>query len=322
VRAFVTGGTGFIGGRLVAKLRERGDAVTALVRKPSKAGALSALGCDLAEGGVTDEAAIRASVDGCDAVFHVAGMYEVGIPESRHTAMYDANVRGTQAVIDAATDAAVPRIVYASTVNVFGNTRGRVVDEGYVRPVDDGYLSYYDETKFRAHQLAVERAGRGAPVLIAMPGQVYGPGDHSEVGNQLAQLREGRLRFVSFPETGLNLGHVDDIADGILLVHDRGTIGEPYILGGEVSTMGQMLAKASAILGRKPPRITMPTALIKMSIPFAPVVTRVLGAAPNLRELVSAADGVTYWATDAKARASLGYAPRDLETGLRQTLSA
>jgi nucleoside-diphosphate-sugar epimerase len=306
----------------VAKLRERGDTVTALVRIPSSAGALSALGCDLAEGGVTDVGAVRAGVEGCDAVFHVAGMYEVGIPESKHPAMHEANVRGTEVVLDAAIEAGVPRIVYASTANVFGNTKGRVVDETYVRRTVDGFLSYYDQTKFEAHQVAAERAATGAPVLIAMPGSVYGPGDHSEVGNQLTQLREGRLRFVSFPEMGLNLGHVDDIADGILLVHDRGAIGESYVLGGEVITMGQMLAKASAILGRKPPRITMPTALIKMSIPFAPVVTKVLGVAPNLRELVSAADGVTYWATDAKARASLGYAPRDLETGLRQTLSA
>jgi nucleoside-diphosphate-sugar epimerase len=320
VRAFVTGGTGFIGGRLIAKLRERGDDVTSLVRTPSKAGALSAIGCDLVEGGVTDEAAIRTGLEGCDAAFHLAGMYEVGIPESKRPAMYDANVRGTQAVIDVATAAGVPRIVYVSTINAFGNTRGRVVDETYVRPVDDAYLSYYDETKFMAHMLAVERAQKGAPVLIAQPGGVYGPGDHSEVGNQLEQLRAGRLWFVSFPELGLNLAHVDDIAGGILAVGDRGEIGESYVLGGEIITMGEMLAKAAKILGRRPPRFTMPTVLIKAAIPLAPIVTRVLGVAPNLRELISAADGVTYWATDEKARTRLGYTPRDLETGLRQTL--
>ncbi len=232
MRAFVTGGTGFIGGRVIARLRERGDAVTALARTPSKAGALSALGCDLAEGSLTDEAAVRKGVDGCDAAFHVAGAYEVGIPESARPAMYDTNVTGTRVVLDAAAEAGVPRIVYVSTVNVFGNTRGRVVDETYVRPAGDPFLSYYDETKFRAHAVAVERAAKGAPVVIAQPGGVYGPGDHSEVGNQLDQLRTGKLRFVSFPELGLNLAHVDDIAHGILLVGERGSSPSPTCWAG------------------------------------------------------------------------------------------
>jgi dihydroflavonol-4-reductase len=115
---------------------------------------------------------------------------------------------------------------------------------------------------------------------------------------------------------------VDDVADGIVRVLDRGVVGESYVLGGDITTIGRLLATAAAILGRRPPRFAMPSALIRMSIPLAPVVTRVLGVPPNLRELVSVADGVTYWASDAKARADLGYAPRDLEAGLRVTLAA
>jgi nucleoside-diphosphate-sugar epimerase len=265
---------------------------------------------------------MRAGMAQCDAVIHAAGLYEVGIPESRHAAMYEANVRGTEVVLDAAAEARVARIVYVSTVNVFGNTRGRVVDETYRRPRGDPFLSYYDETKFAAHRIAEERIERGAPIVIAMPGGVYGPGDHSEVANQLEQLRAGRLWFVSFPELGMDQAFVDDVADGLLRVLDRGAIGESYVLGGEISTIGQLLSTAAAVLGRRPPRFAMPSALIRMSIPLAPVVTRVLGVPPNLRELVSVADGVTYWASDSKARADLGYAPRDLEAGLRITLAA
>src|SRR6266702_7017694 len=102
MRAFVTGATGFIGGRLAAKLRERGDEVVALVRNPSKAGPIAALGCESVEGDLGDEAAIRAAVRGCDSVFHVAAVYDVGVPASARPALWDANVTGTERVLTAA----------------------------------------------------------------------------------------------------------------------------------------------------------------------------------------------------------------------------
>ncbi len=128
------------------------------------------------------------------------------------------------------------------------------------------------------------------------------------------------MKLLTFPETGLNFLHVEDCVDGILLVHDKGQIGESYVLGGEVTTMGEAIKKVATVVGEKPPRIVIPSAMVKMSIPLAPLVTRMMRLGPNLRELIKAADGVTYWATDAKARRELGYAPRDLDTGLRQYL--
>src|SRR5207253_1760415 len=106
----------------------------------------------------------------------------------------DANVRGTERALDAAAATAVPRVVYVSTVNAFGNTRGRVVDETYVRPADAPFVSYYDETKCLAHREAQARIAAGAPIVVAQPGGVYGPGDHSEVGSIVEQVRTGRLR--------------------------------------------------------------------------------------------------------------------------------
>jgi nucleoside-diphosphate-sugar epimerase len=218
-------------------------------------------------------------------------------------------------------EAGVQRVVYISTVNAFGNTHGKVVDETY-RRTDDDFLSSYDETKFRAHQVARDLIGTGAPILIAQPGGVYGPGDRSDLANLVDQVRTGRLKFKVFPRTGFNFVHVEDAADGILLVHDGGRIGEEYVLGGQLTTMGEVIDKIAELSGRRPPRFTMPAAFIKASIPLAPAVTRLMKLPPNLRELIRAADGVTYWATDAKARRELGYAPRDLDTGLRQTLAA
>jgi dihydroflavonol-4-reductase len=321
MKAFITGGTGFIGEKVVKRLRDRGDDVVALVRSREKGAKLEQMGATLVEGDLSSSDAINAGVQGCDAAFHIAAVYKVGIPKSEHEAMYDANVRGTERVLDAAFEAGVSRIVYVSTVNVFGNTKGEVVDESYERPGDD-YLSYYDETKYLSHQVAKERIEKGVPVVIVQPGGVYGPGDHSEVGNVIDQTRSGKLKALPFSGLGLNLVFVDDVADGILLAHDKGKVGESYVLGGEITTMRGLVDKTAAIAGRKPPKRDMPSGVIKLAAPAGPLVGKLMGFPPNFRELISASDGVTYWAKDDKARSELGYSPRDLDTGLRQTLDA
>ena len=317
----MTGGTGFIGGRLVRKLRERGDDVAALVRSPGKALELERLGVQLVKGDLTDADAIRRGLDGADACFHGAAIYKVGIPSSEREEMHDTNVRGTERVLDTAIEAAVPRIVYVSTVNVFGNTRGEVVDESYERP-KDGFLSYYDETKYEAHQVARDRIARGAPIVIVQPGGVYGPGDHSEIGNMIDQASSGKLFAYMFPEPGFNLVHVDDVADGIILAYERGEVGQSYVLGGEIATMRGLVDKTAEIAGRKPPKRDLPVGVLKAVAPAGPVLGKIMGFPPNFKELISVSDGVTYWAKDDKARERLGYSPRDLDTGLRQTLAA
>ena len=319
MRAFVTGGTGFIGARLVRRLRERGDDVTALVRTREKGNELEALGCTLVEGDLSSSDAINEALKGCDSAFHVAAVYKVGIPAKEHEAMYDSNVRGTERVLDAAFQAGVQRIVYVSTINVFGNTRGEVVDESYERPGND-YLSYYDETKYLSHQVAKDRIEKGVPIVIVQPGGVYGPDDHSELGNVIDQTRTGKLKALPFAGLGMNLVHVDDVADGILLAHDKGKVGESYVLGGQIATMRDLVQTTAKVAGKKPPKRELPSGVIKLAAPAGPVLGKAMGFPPNFRELISASDGVTYWAKDDKARQELGYSPRDLETGLRQTL--
>ncbi|HEX8050574.1 MAG TPA: NAD-dependent epimerase/dehydratase family protein, partial [Solirubrobacterales bacterium] len=125
MKVFVTGGTGFIGGEVVRQLRQRGDEVVALVRSPQKATKLTELGCELASGDLGDEGALRTAMQGCDAVIHAAAMYEVGIPAKQRPAMWDANVAGTERVMKVALAERIPRIVYVSTVGIFGNTHGQ-----------------------------------------------------------------------------------------------------------------------------------------------------------------------------------------------------
>jgi dihydroflavonol-4-reductase len=320
MKALVTGGTGFIGKHVVRRLRERGDDVVVLARTPARAADLRELGCEIVAGDLSDSAAIRRGIKGCDAVFHLGATYKVGIPKSDRPAMHDANVGGTERVLDAAIEAGAKRIVYVSTGNVYGNTRGQVVDESYVRPQPPEFLSYYDQTKYEAHQVALDRIARGAPIVIVQPGGVYGPDDPSELGNMIDQTRAGKLKLRMFPDAGFNFIHVEDVAEGIVLAHDKGRLGESYNLAGVKATMGDLVDTTAGLSGRKPPRITMPPALMKLAIPVGPLVGRMMGFPPNLAELIRTSDGVTFWMTDEKARRELGVNPRDLDSGLRQTL--
>jgi nucleoside-diphosphate-sugar epimerase len=320
MREFVTGGTGFVGGQLCRKLRGRGDEVVALVRSPEKAGLLRELGCEIVPGDLGDEDVIRKAVVGCEAVFHVAAMYEVGIPDSKRPAMFEANVKGTERVLDAAIDAGVGRIVYVSTVGVFGDTKGRVVDETFERE-PTGFMSYYEETKFYAHELAKDRISKGAPIVIVQPGGIYGPGDPSVIGTIIGMIRRFGLPFMIFPDAGFNFVYVEDVAEGILLAHDKGRIGESYVLGGQIVSLREALDRILRACGKKVPKRTLPEGVMKAGIPFGPVISKLTGLPPNMRELLRNA-GATFYATDDKARSELGYAPRDLDIGLTETLAA
>jgi nucleoside-diphosphate-sugar epimerase len=322
MRVFLTGGTGFIGGHVARKLRARGDDVRALVRSPAKGAGLEALGCELVVGDLSDRGAITAAVVGCDAVIHNAAVYEVGIPESEHRAMYEANVLGTDNVLRAALDANTPKAVYVSTVGAFGNTHGEVVDETYEHPGRE-FTSYYEQTKYEAHQLAKRLiAEEGLPCVIVQPGGVYGPDDHSAIGVQINQFLAGKMPLMAFPDLGMNMVYVEDVADGILLALDKGEVGEAYVLGGEITTMRELIGAVGRVADKKPPSRSIPTGMLKLMAPAGPLVGKAMGQPPNLRELISSADGVTFWAKHDKAMAELGYSPRGLETGLREMLEA
>jgi nucleoside-diphosphate-sugar epimerase len=320
VKVFVTGGTGFIGSEVVRQLRARGDEVVCLARSAEKGRKLGDLGCQLVLGDLGDETAIRQGMEGCDAVVHAAAMYEVGIPAKQHPAMYEANVRGTERVLHAALAAKIPKVVHVSTVGAFGNTHRKVVDESYEHPGKE-FTSYYEETKLEAHRIAKRMsAEEGLPCVIVQPGGVYGPGDTSQVADLLEQFFAGRMPLLPFPELGICLTHVEDIAGGVLLALDKGAPGETFVLSGPVTTMRDAIETVAGLTGHKAPQHALPVGLMKAMTPIGPLVGKLMGQPPNLRELISSADGVTFWASHEKASRELGYAPRGMEEGLRQTL--
>lgn len=320
MRIFMTGATGFIGGAVARALRERGDDVVALVRSPGKASSLRDRGVQLVEGGLGDVAAIERGLDGADAAIHGAAVYEVGIRDSEREPMRKANVDGTENVLGAVLRAGTPKAVYVSTIAVHGNTHGKVVDESHEH--EGRFTSYYEETKTEAHAIAQRLIAQGLPLVIVQPGFVYGPDDHSAVGDLLKRFAKGRLPAIAFPDLGFNAVHRDDVVAGVLLALDKGEPGESYHLGGELSTMRETVATAARVLGRRPPRFSVPNAAIKAMTPLGPLVGPLMGFPPNLSEAYSASAGVTYLGSHDKAVRELGYSPRPLEQGLRDLFEA
>ena len=156
--------------------------------------------------------------------------------------------------------------------------------------------------------------------MIVQPGGVYGPGDHSELGNLTKQTLAGKLPLIPFPDFGIVLVHVEDVAAGVLAALDRGEIGEQYVLAGEATTNRELIQTIAEIGGRKPPSKALPTVLIKSIAPLGPLVGPLMGYPPNMRELVTSTDGVTFWASSEKAKRELGFEPRDMRATITDTL--
>jgi dihydroflavonol-4-reductase len=319
VRVVITGGAGFIGRAVVEQLVRRGDNVVALVRDAKHARHIEHAIVELVPSNLENQRTLAEVMTGADAVIHGAGSYRIGIPASERPAMWDANVGATERVLDAAIAAAVPRIVYVSTNNVAGDTHGETVDETHRRDLAEGFASWYDETKYRAHEEALRRIGKGAPIVIVQPGQTFGPHDHSLASAQLQLAHDGKLRYLAFTDAGIAWVHVDDLADGIVEALDRGRLGETYALGGDILRLGEAIAIAAAVGGRRPPGLRVPLALLRLIAPLNDRVGGLPGFPRNLRETLSASDGKTYWVNHDKATRELGFNPRSLEQGVADT---
>ena len=322
MRVFVTGAAGFIGSAVVRRLVGRGDHVSAMVRDPDQATELLELGVELRRGDLSRTVAIVDAMRGTDAALHIAGMYRVGIAARERPAMHDANVGATHRMLDAFATAGLDRLVAISTINVAGNTHGRIVDERYRRDLSEGFLSYYDETKYLAHRAVQERIGGGARIVIAQPGTTYGPNDYSAIGAQLQAAYDGSLRYIAVGDLGISPVYVDDVAAGIVAALDRGRIGESYFLGGQNMKLRDAMEVAARLGGRSLPRLEIPDAFIRLGSRAPAALSRAMGFPDDLGEVARSSVGVTFWGSSAKAATELGYVPRDLTSGLRATFDA
>ncbi|HLF01451.1 MAG TPA: NAD-dependent epimerase/dehydratase family protein, partial [Anaerolineales bacterium] len=228
MKAFLTGGTGFIGAPLTRQLVARGWPVTVL----SRSGASPHPAAKGVKGDVADKESLRAAmiVAEAEVVIHNAGWYEIGIPKSKHDLMTAINVKGAENVLALAAELKIPKVIHISTTNALGDTGGVIVDETFERRAP--ILTHYERTKTEAHAIARRYQAEGLPLIIVCPAQVIGPGDHSAFGWFARLYVRGLLPPVVWgPDSRFTYGHVDDVAEGIALAAEKGRAGETYFLG-------------------------------------------------------------------------------------------
>ena len=316
----VTGATGFVGAAVLRCLAEAGHNVRALIRPTSDRLNLSGVDCEIMTGDLTEPESLKRAVRNCEAVFHVAADYRIWVPDREK--MNRVNVQGTVDLILAAAAAGVSRIVYTSSVATL-----RLRDDGL--PADEeshaelsDMIGAYKQSKFLAER-EVKRlvADAGIPVIIVKPTAPFGPGDIKPTPTGRFVVEAGAGRMPAYVNTGLNVVHVDDVADGHLLAYEKGAVGESYILGGENRTLQWILETVAELTGQRPPRIRLPHWLLTPIAYIWEGVTRIRGSGEPMMTVdsVRMSRKLMYFSIE-KARRELGYYPRPAVEALRDEI--
>ncbi len=306
----VTGATGFVGSAVARRLLAAGHEVRVLARPGSDLRNLDGLNVQRVQGDLRDAATLERAVAGCQFLFHVAADYRLWARDPRE--LYTSNVEGTRDLMRAAGAAGVERIVYTSSVATLGHTLdGSPADEN--TPVTEtDMIGDYKRSKFRAEEVVRELVrSQGLPVVIVNPSAPFGPRDikPTPTGRVVVQAASGRLP--AYVDTGLNVVHVDDVAEGEWLAFERGRVGERYVLGGEDMSLADILSRVASVAGRSPPRIRLAPAAVLPVAYLAEAWARLTGSGEPMAT-VSGVRMSTHrmFYSSAKARRELGYRPR------------
>ncbi|HTO83261.1 MAG TPA: hopanoid-associated sugar epimerase [Methylomirabilota bacterium] len=319
-RILVTGGTGFIGSAVVRALLDLRANIRVLARPTSDRRNLAGLPVEFVTGDLGDAPSLGPALDGCTGLFHVAADYRLWVPDPE--VMYRANVDGTRALMQAALDAGVRRIVYTSSVAVLGlHDDGQPADETTKATLEE-MIGPYKRSKFLA-EAEVRRlvAECHLPAVIVNPSTPVGPRDAkpTPTGRMIVEAASGHMP--AFVDTGLNLVHVDDVALGHIAAFERGRVGERYILGGENLTLAEMLGTIAELTGRRKPWLQVPRAAIYPVAFAAEATARIMGGEPFVT-----VDGLRLakkkmFFSSAKAMRELGYRPRPVRQALEDAVA-
>ena len=316
-QTLVTGATGFVGSAVARTLAGAGFRVRALVRPGSPRFHLNGLDLEFAEGDLRDAGSIRRAMTGVRYVFHVAADYRLWARDKRE--IYAANVGGTRNLMQEALRAGVERVVYTSSVATLG-LKHLPADETSPLSEEQG-IGAYKRSKIAAERLVEAMVARDKlPAVIVNPSTPIGPRDvkPTPTGRIIVEAALGKIP--AFVDTGLNLVHVDDVADGHIAALEKGAIGERYILGGSNVHFGDMLADISRLVGRKAPHLRIPHA-VAMPVAYAAEGMAWLTG----REPFATVDGIRMakyrmFFTSAKAERELGFRPRPYLQGLEDAI--
>jgi dihydroflavonol-4-reductase len=306
--ALVTGATGFVGSHVAAALARQGVELRLLVRADSNLGNIQHLSADRVLGDLRDPVSIEKAVAGCEVVFHVAADYRLWVRDPDE--MYRANVEGTRAILHAARQHGVRRVVYTSSVATMGflaNGDGPPADEA--SPVSlDNMIGHYKRSKFMAEEMALEAGRGGLDVVVVNPTTPLGEQDIKPTPTGRIVLDFLKKKFPAYVDTGLNLVDVRECARGHLEALEKGRSGERYILGGENLTLKQILDKLAAITGLPSPTIRVPYFVALAAGVVDEMVTgRMLGREPRATIDAVRMGRKKMFVSSAKAERELGW---------------
>jgi len=308
MKAIVTGVTGFIGSAVARRLLAEGVAVRALVRRNSDRRNIGGLDIEVVEGDLRDDASLARACQGCDALFHVAADYRLW--SRRPSEIYQANVEGTRAILRAAAEAGVNRVVYTSSVATLEPPGDGVPGDESTRARLAEIVGHYKRSKYMAEEVVHDFERKGLAVVIVNPSAPAGPRDvkPTPTGRMILEAAAGRMP--AYVETGLNIVHVDDVADGHWLAFRRGRAGESYVLGGANMTLCEILTCIAELVGREPPKIRLPYNLVLPIAHISEAAARLTGKSPVATvEGVKLSRKMMFFSSD-KAEKELGYAAR------------
>lgn len=317
MKALVTGANGFTGSHLVKALLTKVYSVRALVRKSSDLSRLENLDIEIVYGDITDKSSLEEAIKDIDMVFHIAAYVELGLVDEDK--MRKINVEGTRNILEVAFNNNIQKMVYCSTIGIFGDSQGKVIDETFKRTQTD-FSSAYDITKYEAQQLVNEYANKGLPVISVMPSGIFGA-DDPHFGPVIKLFLNNKFKFWVGGERVTGIVHVDDAVEAMILAAEKGKVGEYYILSAGDLTTREMFA----ILGKKT-GVSVPNEVPKF-------IAQILG---NILDIIGR---ITSWnpplgkerlhyvyercvrVTGEKARRELGWQPRSVEQTLIDILN-
>lgn len=307
----VTGASGFVGSAVVRNLVDAGWRVRALVRASSRLDNLAGVDAEPVTGDLRDLDSLVNAMRGCRGVFHVAADYRLWTPDAAATeAMYASNVEGSRNVLRAAARTGVARVVYTSSVATLGlHADGTPADENV--PVTlDAMIGHYKRSKYLAEQAVEEMAAaENLDVVTVHPAAPVGPRDIKPTPTGRMVLDAARGRMPAYVDTGLDIVHVDDVAEGHRLAWERGARGRHYILGGDNLSLREILVEVAAITGRHGPWMRIPHALVLPSAYMAEWWARFSKREPTMTVAgVRLARKHMYFSHE-RAASELGYAP-------------
>jgi farnesol dehydrogenase len=323
MKILVTGGTGFLGRRIVSDLAERHD-LRLLVRGGSSRDRFPA-NVEFAAGDVTDRLSLVRAMDGCQAVIHAAALVKILAPSVQFDRI---NLGGLENVLATAEQAGtIERVVYVSSFIALGPTEngpGGMLDES-AEVGDRVWINDYERTKALADRRARKAIADGAPLIVVYPGVIYGPGEMTEgniVVRHILDLVHGRLpALLGKPERRWNYVNVADVARGVALALEKAQPGSRYMLGGENVVQSDFYALVGRLTGAKIPKMRLPDGVAKAAGALQKTWARLRGTTPQLTpDLVDIYKHDWAYRSD-RAAAEIGYTWRTLEQGLTETVA-